>query len=112
MSLFSNSVPLLFLLLPPPPPPHLLLLLLLLLQLDRSSDQQEAREQVMRTNELEELQEEAHGAHHRGDYSASISMLERVIEVCNHAPPPKKNFLGSIAPPSPSMSTCLTCRHR
>lgn len=36
----------------------------------------------MRTNELEELQEEAHAAYHQGDYSATTSMLERVIEVC------------------------------
>lgn len=36
----------------------------------------------MRTNELEELQEEAHAAYHQGDYSATVTMLERVIEVC------------------------------
>lgn len=36
----------------------------------------------MRANELEVLQEEAHAAYHQGDYSATISVLERVIEVC------------------------------
>lgn len=35
----------------------------------------------MRANELEELQEEAHAAYHQGDYSATISVLERVIEI-------------------------------
>ncbi|XP_056431557.1 dnaJ homolog subfamily C member 3b [Gadus chalcogrammus] len=49
--------------------------------LERSPDQQEAREQLLRTNELEELQEEAHAAHHGGDYGSSISVLERVIEI-------------------------------
>lgn len=38
----------------------------------------------MRANELEELQEEAHAAYHQGDYSATISVLERVIEVCSY----------------------------
>ncbi|CAL8241613.1 unnamed protein product [Merluccius merluccius] len=49
--------------------------------LERSPDQQEASEQLMRANELEELQEEAHAAHHRGDYATSIEVLERVIEI-------------------------------
>lgn len=35
----------------------------------------------MRTDELEELQEEAHAAYHQGEYSATINVLERVIEV-------------------------------
>lgn len=34
----------------------------------------------MKVNELEELQEEAHGAYHQGDYSAAVTVLERVIE--------------------------------
>lgn len=51
-------------------------------QLQRSPDHEEAQEQLMRTNELEELQEEAHAAYHQGDYSATITVLERVIEVC------------------------------
>lgn len=36
----------------------------------------------MKAHELEELQEEAHAAYHQGDYSATIGVLERVIEVC------------------------------
>lgn len=51
-------------------------------QLHRSPDNGEAQDQLMRANELEELQEEAHAAYHQGDYSATISVLERVIEVC------------------------------
>ncbi|KAM7366336.1 hypothetical protein PAMP_015784 [Pampus punctatissimus] len=47
----------------------------------RSSEHKEAQDQLMRTNELEELQEEAHAAYHQGDYSATISVLERVIEI-------------------------------
>lgn len=35
----------------------------------------------MRTHELEELQEEAHAAYHQGEYSTTINVLERVIEV-------------------------------
>lgn len=35
----------------------------------------------MRSKELEELQEEAQAAYHQGDYSATVSVLERVIEV-------------------------------
>lgn len=49
--------------------------------LQRSPDQEEAQDQLMRTNELEELQEEAYAAHHRGDYSATITVLDRVIEL-------------------------------
>lgn len=36
----------------------------------------------MKANELEELQEEAHATYHQGDYSATVTVLERVIEVC------------------------------
>lgn len=35
----------------------------------------------MKVHELEELQEEAHAAYHEGDYSATIDMLGRAIEV-------------------------------
>uniref|UniRef100_A0A674BKA1 DnaJ (Hsp40) homolog, subfamily C, member 3b n=1 Tax=Salmo trutta TaxID=8032 RepID=A0A674BKA1_SALTR len=51
------------------------------LALQRSPDQDEARNQLMRANELEELQEEAHAAHHRGDYSTTITVLDRVVEL-------------------------------
>lgn len=36
----------------------------------------------MKANELEELQEEAQGLYHQGDYSNAVTVLERVIEVC------------------------------
>lgn len=36
----------------------------------------------MKANELEELQEEAQASYHQGDYSTTITVLERVIEVC------------------------------
>ncbi|KAF3837127.1 hypothetical protein F7725_004591 [Dissostichus mawsoni] len=49
--------------------------------LQRSPDHEEARDQLMKANELEELQEEAHATYHQGDYSASITVLERVIEI-------------------------------
>ncbi|KAL2079620.1 hypothetical protein ACEWY4_025364 [Coilia grayii] len=49
--------------------------------LQRSPDQAEARDQLFRTDELEELQEEAHAAHHRGDYVRTVQVLERVIEI-------------------------------
>uniref|UniRef100_A0A8C4I9Y7 DnaJ homolog subfamily C member 3 n=1 Tax=Dicentrarchus labrax TaxID=13489 RepID=A0A8C4I9Y7_DICLA len=49
--------------------------------LQRSSDHEEAQDQLMRANELEELQEEANAAYHQGDYSTTISVLERVIEI-------------------------------
>lgn len=51
------------------------------LQLDRSPEHEEAREQLMKASELEGLQEEAYAAHHQGDYSATIAVLERAIEV-------------------------------
>ncbi|XP_064787671.1 dnaJ homolog subfamily C member 3-like isoform X2 [Oncorhynchus masou masou] len=49
--------------------------------LHRSPDQEEARDQLMRANKLEELREEAHVAHHRGDYSTTITVLDRVVEL-------------------------------
>lgn len=36
----------------------------------------------MKAHELEELQEVAHAAYHQGDYSTTIEMLGRAIEVC------------------------------
>ncbi|XP_013769246.1 dnaJ homolog subfamily C member 3b isoform X1 [Pundamilia nyererei] len=53
----------------------------LLFQLQRSSDNEEAQNQLMKANELEELQEEAQAAYHQGDYSTTITVLERVIEI-------------------------------
>ncbi|KAM9834980.1 dnaJ homolog subfamily C member 3b isoform 1-T1 [Syngnathus typhle] len=41
----------------------------------------DAREQVARARELEELQEDARAAHHRGNYGAAVSVLERIIEI-------------------------------
>uniref|UniRef100_A0A3Q4M1X5 DnaJ (Hsp40) homolog, subfamily C, member 3b n=1 Tax=Neolamprologus brichardi TaxID=32507 RepID=A0A3Q4M1X5_NEOBR len=41
----------------------------------------EAQNQLMKANELEELQEEAQAAYHQGDYSTTIALLERVIEI-------------------------------
>ncbi|XP_062305297.1 dnaJ homolog subfamily C member 3b isoform X2 [Osmerus eperlanus] len=52
----------------------------------RSPDQEEAQDQLLRANELEELREEAHAAHHRGDYSTTISVLDRVIELSSWDP--------------------------
>ncbi|XP_041926221.1 dnaJ homolog subfamily C member 3b [Alosa sapidissima] len=49
--------------------------------LQRSTEHQEAREQLSRADELEELQEMAHHAHHQGDYAKTIDILERVIEI-------------------------------
>ncbi|KAJ3585167.1 hypothetical protein NHX12_013888 [Muraenolepis orangiensis] len=46
--------------------------------LQRSPDQQEAQEQLMRADELEQLQDEAHDSHHRGEYGTSINVLERI----------------------------------
>ncbi|XP_067117703.1 dnaJ homolog subfamily C member 3b isoform X1 [Osmerus mordax] len=54
--------------------------------LQRSPDQEEAQDQLLRANELEELREEAHAAHHRGDYSTTISVLDRVIELSSWDP--------------------------
>ncbi|KAM3842431.1 dnaJ homolog subfamily C member 3b [Diretmus argenteus] len=49
--------------------------------LQRSPDQEEAQDQLMRVHELEELQEDAHAAHYRGDYTNTIAVLDRVIEI-------------------------------
>ncbi|XP_029609758.1 dnaJ homolog subfamily C member 3 isoform X2 [Salmo trutta] len=49
--------------------------------LQRSPDQEEAQDQLMRANELEELREDAHAAHHRGDYSTTITVLDRIVEL-------------------------------
>ncbi|TWW63029.1 dnaJ homolog subfamily C member 3b [Takifugu flavidus] len=49
--------------------------------LQRSADNEEAQQQLMQTHELEELQEEAHAMYHQGEYSATINVLERVIEI-------------------------------
>ncbi|KAK2860440.1 hypothetical protein Q7C36_004606 [Tachysurus vachellii] len=49
--------------------------------LHRSPDTAEAHNQLRRVEELEQLQEEAHKAHHRGDYTTTIQVLERVIEI-------------------------------
>lgn len=38
----------------------------------------------MNTHKLVGLQEEAHAAYHQGDFSATISVLESVIEVAVH----------------------------
>ncbi|XP_029310656.1 dnaJ homolog subfamily C member 3b [Cottoperca gobio] len=54
--------------------------------LQRSPDHEEAQDQLMKANELEELQEEAHAAYHQGDYSSTISVLERVIEISHWDP--------------------------
>uniref|UniRef100_A0A8C7YMG8 DnaJ homolog subfamily C member 3 n=1 Tax=Oryzias sinensis TaxID=183150 RepID=A0A8C7YMG8_9TELE len=49
--------------------------------LTRSPEQEEARQQLMKASELEGLQEEAYAAHHQGDYSAAVAVLERAIEI-------------------------------
>ncbi|KAM8899440.1 dnaJ homolog subfamily C member 3b [Spinachia spinachia] len=49
--------------------------------LQRSPDHEEAQEQLMRANELEELQEDANAAYHQRDYGTTIGVLERVIEI-------------------------------
>lgn len=55
------------------------------LQLQRSADNEEAQQQLMKTHELVGLQEEAHAAYHQGDYSTTINVLERLIEVTVNA---------------------------
>lgn len=55
------------------------------LQLQRSAGNEEAQQQLMKTHELVGLQEEAHAAYHQGDYSTTINVLERVIEVTANA---------------------------
>ncbi|CAG5929162.1 unnamed protein product, partial [Menidia menidia] len=42
--------------------------------LQRSPDEREAHEQLMRANELEELQEDAQAAYHQGDYGSTVSI--------------------------------------
>uniref|UniRef100_A0A0S7F1I3 DNJC3 n=1 Tax=Poeciliopsis prolifica TaxID=188132 RepID=A0A0S7F1I3_9TELE len=49
--------------------------------LQRSADHKEAQEQLMKVSDLEDFQEEAQSAYHQGDYSGTISALDRVIEV-------------------------------
>ncbi|XP_049613907.1 dnaJ homolog subfamily C member 3b isoform X2 [Syngnathus scovelli] len=41
----------------------------------------DARERLARARELEELQEDARAAYHRGNYGAAVSVLERIIEI-------------------------------
>lgn len=55
------------------------------LQLQRSADNEEAQQQLMKTHELVGLQEEAHAAYHQGDYSTTVDVLERLIEVTVNA---------------------------
>ncbi|XP_061524634.1 dnaJ homolog subfamily C member 3b isoform X1 [Phycodurus eques] len=50
-------------------------------QLRPSPEYADAREQLARARDLEELQEDARMAYHRADYGAAISVLERVIEI-------------------------------
>ncbi|TRY57605.1 hypothetical protein DNTS_032187 [Danionella cerebrum] len=52
-----------------------------LVQLKRSPDHEEAHDQLHKADELESLQEEAHQAHHRGDFLTTAQLLERVIEL-------------------------------
>ncbi|XP_057709808.1 dnaJ homolog subfamily C member 3b [Corythoichthys intestinalis] len=47
----------------------------------QSPEYGEVREQLARTRDLEELQEDARAAYHQGDYSGAISLLERVVEI-------------------------------
>ncbi|XP_028853777.1 dnaJ homolog subfamily C member 3b [Denticeps clupeoides] len=49
--------------------------------LERSPDQEEAQNQLLRVDELEELQEQAKQAYQTGDYTTTIQFLERVIEL-------------------------------
>lgn len=49
--------------------------------LEHNRDSEEAQDQLMKTRELEELQEEAHAAYHQGDYSTTVNYLERAIEI-------------------------------
>uniref|UniRef100_A0A673GV02 Claudin-15-like n=1 Tax=Sinocyclocheilus rhinocerous TaxID=307959 RepID=A0A673GV02_9TELE len=49
--------------------------------LKRSPNHEEAHDQLRKAEELELLQEEAHEAHHRGDYSTTVQVLEKVIEL-------------------------------
>uniref|UniRef100_A0A9J7Z6F4 DnaJ (Hsp40) homolog, subfamily C, member 3b n=2 Tax=Cyprinus carpio TaxID=7962 RepID=A0A9J7Z6F4_CYPCA len=49
--------------------------------LKRSPNHEEAHDQLSKAEELELLQEEAHEAHHRGDYITTVQVLEKVIEL-------------------------------
>ncbi|KAM4713787.1 dnaJ homolog subfamily C member 3b isoform 1-T3 [Anableps anableps] len=49
--------------------------------LQRSADHKEAQEQLMKASDLEVFQEKAQAAYHQGDYSGTISELEKVIEI-------------------------------
>uniref|UniRef100_A0A673MXS0 DnaJ homolog subfamily C member 3 n=1 Tax=Sinocyclocheilus rhinocerous TaxID=307959 RepID=A0A673MXS0_9TELE len=49
--------------------------------LNRSPDHEEAHDQLHKADDLELLQEEAHEAHHRGDYFTTVQVLEKVIEL-------------------------------
>ncbi|XP_026122621.1 dnaJ homolog subfamily C member 3-like [Carassius auratus] len=49
--------------------------------LKRSPDHEEAHDQLSKAEELELLQEEAHEAHHRADYTTTVQVLEKVIEL-------------------------------
>ncbi|XP_036380483.1 dnaJ homolog subfamily C member 3-like [Megalops cyprinoides] len=42
---------------------------------------EEATSQLLKVEELEKLQREAHSAHRKGDYMATITVLDRVIEL-------------------------------
>lgn len=57
--------------------------------MQRSPETEEAHSQLSRVEELEQLQEEAHMAHHRGDYTTTVQVLERVIEVSFRKRKPK-----------------------
>ncbi|KAL4631463.1 hypothetical protein GN956_G15508 [Arapaima gigas] len=49
--------------------------------LQGAGDQTEAREQLLKADELEELQEEARSTHLQGDYEGAVRVLDRVIEI-------------------------------
>ncbi|KAJ8281964.1 hypothetical protein COCON_G00044830 [Conger conger] len=49
--------------------------------LEGAPDQVEARDQLLRTQELEALQEEAQIAYQHGDYLATATVLDRVLEL-------------------------------
>ncbi|XP_077354982.1 dnaJ homolog subfamily C member 3b [Festucalex cinctus] len=46
-----------------------------------SPEHADAREQLVRAEDLEELQEDARAEYHRGNYGGAVSVLERVIEI-------------------------------
>ncbi|XP_048883210.1 dnaJ homolog subfamily C member 3b [Brienomyrus brachyistius] len=49
--------------------------------LQGSQDHAEAHDQLLRAEELEELQKEAQSTHLQGDYSAMVNVLDRIIEI-------------------------------